>query len=346
MGKRRLSWVFIILVLSCLCFSGMAVGATSAAKVHFIDVGQADSIYIQLPNHIDVLIDGGNEADSKTVVDYLKAQKVDDIELMIATHPHEDHIGGLPAVLKAFKVEEIIDSGKDATSKIYKTYAADALAEGCPWVEDAYQTKTWGTTALKILTGNETWNDINDYSVVCRLDTGNIEFLFTGDAETPVEKILKGDISADILKIGHHGSTSSTSPNFLSKVNPRVAVICVGAGNTYGHPAASTITKLKNAGIAIYRTDLNSNVVIDTDGTTYSVTCTKGTPTSGQQSVQNNTTTAPSTEKNYVGSKSSDKYHLPSCTHAKKIAAENQVWFATKADAAAAGYTPCAVCKP
>lgn len=234
----------------------------STAKVHFIDVGQADSVYIQLPNNVDILIDGGNVGDGSTIVNYLKAQNVDDIELMIATHPHEDHIGGLPAILESFKVEEIIDSGKNATSKIYKTYAADAEAEGCPWEEDDYQTFDWGGTTFEVLTGDQKWSDVNDYSVVCLLDTGDVEFLFEGDAEAPAEAALCGDISTDFLKVGHHGSTSSTSPSFLSMVNPNVAVISVGTGNTYGHPAQSTLDKLQAAGASIYRTDLSGTIVV------------------------------------------------------------------------------------
>lgn len=153
-----------------------------AAKVHFIDVGQADAIYIELPNHNDILIDAGNIADRPSVVNYLKNEGVDDIELLIATHPHEDHIGGLPAVMDAFKVDTIIDSGKTEESDIYKEYAAKAKAENAVWQADNHQTYTFGNTTLQILTGSETWKDTNAYSVVCRLDTGEAEMLFMGDA--------------------------------------------------------------------------------------------------------------------------------------------------------------------
>lgn len=241
-------------------------------KVHFIDVGQADCIYIQLPNHNDILIDGGNVADGPAVVDYLKAQGVDDIELMVATHPHEDHIGGLSDVLSAFRIDQIIDSGKDASTKTYRTYAAGAKAEGCTWLADNYQTFTYGKVALQILTGAQEWgNEVNDYSVVCRLDTGDIEFLFMGDAETPVEQALTGNLEAEILKVGHHGSSSSSSPDFLKQVNPEAAVICCGAGNTYGHPHQETLDNLGNIGADVYRTDLNGNIMIATDGATYFV---------------------------------------------------------------------------
>jgi beta-lactamase superfamily II metal-dependent hydrolase len=241
-------------------------------KVHFIDVGQADSIYIQLPNHNDILIDGGNVDDGPAVVDYLKAQGVDDIELMVATHPHEDHIGGLSDVLNAFRVDEIMDSGKDASTKTYSIYAATAKAEGCTWVADNYQTFTYGKVSLQILTGDQDWGDeINDYSVVCRLDTGDIEFLFMGDAETPVEQTLTGSLEAEILKVGHHGSSSSSSPEFLKQVNPKAAVICCGAGNTYRHPHQETLDNLGKIGAAVYRTDLNGNIVVATDGATFFV---------------------------------------------------------------------------
>ncbi len=320
---------------------------TQEVKVHFIDVGQADSIYIQLPDNNDILIDGGNAADGSTVVNYLRSQNVDDIELLIATHPHEDHIGGLPAVLNAFVVEQIIDSGKTASTKTYSNYATAAQAEGCPWEEDMGQTYTWGNNTLQILTGQESWKNVNDYSVISRLDCGDIEFLFTGDAETPAELNLKDDISAEILKVGHHGSKSSTSPGFLSRVNPEVAVISVGAGNTYGHPALETLDKLQAAGVNAYRTDLNGNIIVTTDGKTYSFT-TQKTSTSAPI-VQPAGTPPPlpvTSQGKYVGSTKSNKYHYPGCRYAKQIQWTNEIWFKSKEEAETAGYVPCGVCKP
>lgn len=250
-------------------------------QVHFIDVGQADSIYIKLPDNIDILIDGGNIDDGETVVNYLSEQWVDDIELIIATHPHEDHIGGLPAVLKAFQVEEIIDSGKTENSDVYRTYATAAQAERCTWSADNYQKFTWGDISLHIYTGGETWNNLNDYSVVCRLDTGDIGFLFMGDAGTPVEKILHGELKSEILKVGDHGCSSSSDPTFLSKVLPAIAVINAGAGNPRGCPLQDTLDKLQAVGASVYSTDLSGTVVVSTEGQSYSV----GSESSGSEAA-------------------------------------------------------------
>jgi len=273
-------------------------------EVHFIDVGQADAIYIKLPDRNDILIDGGNRADGPLVVNYLQGQEVDDIELLIATHPHEDHIGGLPDVLDAFVVEKIIDSGYLTGSSISRTFEAKAKAEGS-YVSDGYQSFSFDGAALNILTGNQVWDDVNNYSVVCRLDTGDVEFLFMGDAETPVENILSGELESEILKVGHHGSLSSTSEAFLSKVKPEVAVISCGAGNRYGHPHRTTLTKLENIGADIYRTDLSGNIIVGTDGTTYTVTCDAQAPV-GPSPIQQPAGTPPEMTTGQSG----DKYSV------------------------------------
>ncbi|HPT70582.1 MAG TPA: stalk domain-containing protein [Syntrophomonas sp.] len=303
-------------------------------KVHYIDVGQADSIYIQLPDHNDILIDGGSEADAETVVNYLKSHGVDDIELMIATHPHEDHIGGLPGILEAFTVEEILDSGVDEeVSEVYNKYSSAAKAEGCTWVSDSFQKYTFGDTTLKILTGSASWSGMDDDSVVCRLDTGEIEFLFTGDVGMRARNILKGDISAEILKINNHGSIASISSNFLKKVKPEAAIISVGADNSYAHPSALTLFDLKTAGVSIYRTDLNGNIIVTTDRISYSVYTNKNLPAPAK----------PEAGK-FVGGVRSNQYHQPSCERAQSIAPEDQVWFISEDEAIHSGYLPCHEC--
>lgn len=230
-------------------------------KVHFIDVGQADSIYIQLPGNDDVLIDGGDVSDGPAVVEYLRQQGMDgELELLIATHPHRDHIGGLPHVLEAYDVIEVLDSGLAADSRIYESYKESVIAEGCAWSPDHRQAYRFGTIELAILTGDEEWEEVNNYSVVARLDCGEIECLFTGDAEKEAEEMLTGDISAEILKAGHHGSSSSTSAEFLARVHPEVAIISVGEENRYGHPDDEVLKRM--TGIDIRRTDIDGTIVL------------------------------------------------------------------------------------
>ena len=164
-----------------------------------------------------------------------------------------------------------------------------------------------------------------------------------------MEQSLTGTLNAEILKVGHHGSSSSSSLAFLNKVNPEVAVISCGAGNTYGHPHQETLKNLENVGAKIYRTDLNGTVVVRTNGHTYSIVTEKNLTASP---IHQPAGTAPAllsdepTSWVYVGSSKSDKYHLPSCRYAENILPSNQVWFSSKAAAQAAGYVPCQVCKP
>ena len=325
-----------------------APGSEPAAqtKVHFIDVGQADCIYIQMPDNNDVLIDGGNVEDGPAVVRYLKSQGVDDIELIIATHPHEDHIGGLPAVMDAFKVEKIIDSGRIHTTSFYRTYLAKVKAEGAIYEENNKQTVNWGNIVLKIFTGDKTWQEINNESVICQLDTGEIEFLFMGDAEILAESLLPVAIRSDVLKVGHHGSDTSTGVGFLSRVAPKTAIISVGNDNVYGHPSPQTLSTIQAVGATIYRTDLNGNIIISTDGKTYAVSTAKNLPVPIAQLVTPEPMPPAQSRGLYMGSSKSDKFHYPNCSSGQTISLANRIWFASEAEAIAMGYVPCKVCKP
>ena len=200
---------------------------------------------------------------------------------------------------------------------------------------------------ITILHPGTTMADINNNSVVFKLQHTHVGFMLTGDAEAEAEKYLmertdSATLQSTVLKVGHHGSRTSTTDTFLSRVSPSKAVIMAGQGNTYGHPHPETITKLTRAGIEIYRTDLQGNIIVTSDGSGVKVTTSKGSVI--QEPVP---TPEPSaTLGTYVGSIKSDKYHYPTCRHATTINQENEIWFDSKSEAQAAGYVPCGACKP
>ena len=292
MAKRKqnritLSTILIVLLFlglySLLDSTGVLDGGRIAglnpeggpAEVHFIDVGQGDSIYIRTPSQ-DILIDAGERGD--TVVDYLKGQNVDDLELVIGTHPHSDHIGGLVDVLEEIPAEEVVDPGVVTTSKTYEDYLTLIDARDITFTEGrAGMKRTFEDgTVLEIFSpASPDEDDLNEASVVAKLTYGKISFLFTGDAGTKSEKeMLKSGypLKSTVLKAGHHGSSTSTSDDFLEAVSPEAAVIPCGAGNSYGHPHKETLEKLEAADIDIYRTDIMGTIVAETDGKTYEIT--------------------------------------------------------------------------
>ena len=240
-------------------------------KVHFIDVGQADCILIQSGSS-NMLIDAGNRNDAAKIIQYLKKNKVSKIDILVATHPHEDHIGAIDEVIKTFDIGTIYASNAQTTTQTYKDFINAVKNKGLK-LTNAVPGADFGfghTMCTILAPNNSKYDNLNNYSVVIKLVYENTSFLFTGDAESLSEgEILnKGyNISSDVLKIGHHGSTSSTSSAFLKKVNPKYAVISVGHGNDYGHPAASTLTKLNEIGAKVYRTDKNGTIVATSDGT-------------------------------------------------------------------------------
>lgn len=249
--------------------------------VHFVDVGQADCILVQVGAKA-MLVDAGNNADANTVVDYIKAQGISNLEWVIGTHPHEDHVGGLDAVIQAFGVRQVIMPKATTTTKTFED-VLQALKEKGLTISSPVpgSTLSLGSATCTILAPNSNgYDDMNDYSVVLKISYGNISFLLTGDAGHVSENEIvdKGfDVSADVIKIGHHGSSSATSEAFLDRVAPQYAVIQVGQGNDYGHPSAETMDLLKERGIPVYRTDECGTVVATTDGKTVSLSTAPGT---------------------------------------------------------------------
>jgi len=238
--------------------------------VHFIDVGQADSILITMKDAA-MLIDAGNNADSQLVVDYIKDRGITTLDYVVATHPHEDHIGGMDAVINAFKVKSIIMPRVESTTKTFEDVLEAISNKGLKITPPVPGTEySLGEAEFTILAPNSaSYEDTNDYSVVIKLQYGATSFLFAGDAgfESEDEMLEKGyDLRADLLKVAHHGSRYSTSMEFLEAVQPKIAVISVGEDNDYGHPAPETLQRLRQAGAEIYRTDESGTIIATSDG--------------------------------------------------------------------------------
>lgn len=250
-------------------------------NVHFIDVGQGDAVLIDLED-IEVLIDGGDR--SPGVVPYLKKYVDGPLEAMIATHPHADHIGGLIDVLAAFEVQQIWYNGENATSKTYSDFMSATNAENSK-VSVATRGNVIEVDVLSFIVLNPAnlKGSPNDNSIVLYLAYGGVDFLFEGDAEKEAEgaMLIKSDIpvpDVEILKVGHHGSKTASSSDFLAVTMPEVAIYMAGEGNTYGHPHQETIQALSAIGAKIYGTDVHGNIIITTDGKTYSLQLQKQAP--------------------------------------------------------------------
>lgn len=253
--------------------------ALNQVFVHFIDVGQADCIFIDYGD-TDILIDGGNNADGELVANYLKSLGTDDLELIVATHPHEDHIGGLATVIYNFDVEKIIKPALSENTKTSRDFEEAINSRNIP-VEYPGQGETMEFGDLKFIVlsdKSKIYGETNNYSIVLKMVYKDVAFLFTGDAEAEAEHdILESglDIKADVLKVGHHGSASSTTANFLRKISPDYAVISAGTGNIYGHPDPIIINRLNLHDVAIIQTNEMGTVVFMTNGTELSFTVNK-----------------------------------------------------------------------
>ncbi|MEN6609241.1 MAG: MBL fold metallo-hydrolase [Methanoregulaceae archaeon] len=253
-------------------------GNSSVLSVTFLDVGQGDSILIQSPSGKTMLIDAGPGEAGPVVSAYLKRQGISVLDIMVATHPHEDHVGGMPFLLKTIPVKEFIDSGYPHTAPDYERTLNLIDEKNIP-----YRTVRYGdsirfdpdVTVSVLNPGEKIFEEVNDNSVVLKLTYGRESFLFMGDAGIPVEIALleKGvDLDANILKVGHHGSSDATSKKFLSAVVPLFSVIEVGADNSYNHPSPKVISRLEQGGSSVFRTDQDGTVIIRTNGIQANIT--------------------------------------------------------------------------
>jgi len=299
--KKLLRMITLVLVAVCLLielagripglsFSGWSdiyralglapqtVTAEGELEVHFIDVGNADCILVR-QGEKTLLIDAGERGDDDEILEYLGRHGVTSLDLVVATHAHADHIGGMADVIEALPVDTFImafmPEEETPTTSTYLSML-EALDEKSVTVEEAEPGTVYelGTARLQVLAPLEESKDTNDMSVVTRLTFGDRAFLFTGDAGTDVEKQLLNStypLQADVLKLGHHGSNTSNSAAFLRRISPQYAIIPCGLNNSYGHPHQEVLDRLEEQQITFYRSDVHGSVVFTTDGTALTV---------------------------------------------------------------------------
>lgn len=360
---------------------------TGEMTVHFIDVGQGDSTFIELPTGQTMLIDAGEEGSK--VEEYIAKLGYTSIDYLVGTHPHSDHIGGMADIIEKFDIGTIfmprITHNTQTFEHLLDTITAKELKVNATSAGTVIMDATEGLSidVLSPSPDQQEYDDLNDYSIVLKISYGGKSFLFMGDASASVETDL-GKIDADVLKAGHHGSSTSSSQQFVKQVAPEHVVISCGKDNEYGHPHSEVVDLLVNVlGTNVYATSLNGTIIATTDGGTITFSSAPNSladlTLSGDNTVNNDAqtksdietqeskasiesdsvtekaepTTTPESKENdsagygsYVGSTKSDKYHETGCRHAKKIKSSNEIWFDSADDARSQGYVPCKVCKP
>ena len=345
--KKKLFSLFLILSL-LLCGCAEAPQPTAATvppsgdglMVHFVDVGQADCILIECGSEF-AIIDGGNKDDGQLVVSYLEQQGVQELSAVICTHAHEDHVGGLPSVLSVYPTAAVYAPTRTYSSNIFDDFLyytdQQRLEVTIPAPGD---TLTVGDAVLTVLGPVQSYAETNDTSIVVRLDYGDTSFLFTGDMETTAENDMldywgsRVDWNADVLKVGHHGSNTSTGYRFLYEVDPTYGVIPVGKDNSYGHPHAEPLSRLRDAGVTLLRTDELGHILAVSDGK--EITFTWGNQTAQPEAVE------PAEPQVFIGNKNSKKLHSEDC--GSLPGENNRVYFDSYQQAIAEGYEPHGTC--
>ena len=323
--------------------AGQTLDENAPLQVHFLDVGQALSVLVECDGQF-MLYDGGNVDDGSLVVSYLQQQGVEELQYVFCSHAHEDHVGGLAAALAYFPAHHVYAPVTEADTQCFLDFVKYTQQQGLS-VEVPAAGTVWqlGSATITQLGPVAQYSDTNDTSLVLRLDYGSTSFLLTGDMEADAERDLVNtgaNLKADVLQVGHHGSSTSTSYIFLNSVLPEMGVISCGVNNKYGHPHEETLSILRDAGVDVYRTDLLGTITIGSDGQNYTV----GTEHTATDAQLNPTAPAASgtAQQGYIGNVNSKKFHLPSCPNLP--AEKNQILFSSYDEAVAAGYTPCGTC--
>ena len=323
--------------------TGTSDSAETPFEMHFIDVGQALSVLVECDGQF-MLYDGGNVDDGSLVVSYLQKQGVEELQYVFCSHAHEDHVGGLAAALAYFPANHVYSPVTEASTKCFQNFVKYTQQQGLQVEVPAVGT-TWalGSATVTLLGPVAQYSDTNDTSLVLRIDYGSTSFLFTGDMEKTAETDLVNsgaNLKADVLQVGHHGSSTSTGYVFLNAVLPEMAVISCGVDNKYGHPHEETLSILRDAGVDLYRTDLQGTITIGSDGQNYTVGTEQFVP--DDQLNPTDPAASSTAQQAYIGNVNSKKFHLPTCPNLP--AEKNQILFSSYEEAIAEGYTPCSTC--
>ena len=346
--KKILSLLIILSLLLSGCVlevplpvetTAATVTAGESLTVHYIDVGQADCILLEHDGQF-LLIDGGNQEDGQLVVSYLEQQGVQELEAVVCTHAHEDHVGGLPSVLAVYPTAAVHAPTRTYSSNIFDKFVYYTDQQGLEiTIPQPGDTFTLGDVNLTVMGPVKSYPDPNNTSIVIMAEYGSTRFLFTGDMEKEAENDMldywdgRYNWNCDVLKSGHHGSSTSSSYRLIYETDPEYVVISVGTDNSYGHPHRETIALYQDAGIPAFRTDELGHVIVTSDGSTVNVTWEN--QNAQPEDVQPGDTA-------YIGNKNSKKLHLSGCANLPK--AENQVIFDDYDEAIAAGFSPCGSC--
>lgn len=342
----------LIIILTLLFILGftLTLSAQENLKIYFLDVGQGDSSLIISSSGQVVLIDSG--PDESLILNYLENLNISHIDLLITSHAHADHIAGMDKIIAKYRPRAFIDSGIPHTTATYQKMISTILKNNINYYQGTSRKINLGSLIFTILPpANPLINvsEINNNSVVIRLDFKDFSCLFTGDIEKEREGQLLNEsgnnLRVDILKIAHHGSSSSSLPLFIQAVSPETGIIFCGKDNQYGHPHQETLTFLQNLGINIYRTDLYGTILVETNGTDYQISTQKEN-IRAPPIVKSGTSSFESQEYKYAASKNSDVFHYNYCSYVSSIKPGNLILFRTREEAIASGRRPCKRCKP
>lgn len=343
MKKKLITLVIPLLAIVVLCVA--AVRNTFRGPglvVTYVDVGQGDCQIVMCDGK-SMLIDGGMEDKGSTVVSVLGKLGISYLDYVVCTHAHADHCGGLAGALSAMDAEVVLAPKSEEDTEAYKNFKKIVQSKGIKITHtnpgDVFDLGGSKVEVLGPIT--EDTDELNNTSLVLKISYGKTSFLFTADAESDEEHDIinsGADLRADVLKVGHHGSSGSSSYSFLREVMPKFAIIGVGKDNSYGHPHDNTLSRLRDVGATVYRTDMQGDITAVSDGRNITITTSKGS------NAFTNPTEVPEDEALYIGNKNSKKLHKPDCSGLPDE--HNREYFVSRIDAVDQGYIPCKNCTP